>query len=106
MNEDFKKRLEEDDGFIVLDTDPSQTDAEYQYLLFLCEQGVPIGFGALDSFLSGADIEKRVSMIEREAKQNEYLRGELIDTLSLNQSKDWTQDQLQRLCRAAGRSRL
>lgn len=102
MRNDFQKRFEEDDVFYLTYSDPSKTDNEFQYILFLCAKGVPIGYGALDSFLSGPDIEQRVRLVESETKHNETLRCELADTLNLNQSKDWSRDQHQRLCAAAG----
>lgn len=106
VSDHFQKRLEEDNGFILIDSDPLKTENEFQYILFLCGQQVPSGYGALDSFLGGPDIERRVSMIEHEAKQNAYLRSELADTLNLNQSKDWSKDQHQKLCVVAALSAI
>ena len=101
MSHDCQKRFEVEDGFYAIHSDPSKTDIEFQYILFLCAKNLPIGYGAWDSFLAGPDIERRVCL-ETEAKHNEILRTELIDTLNLNQSKEWTIDQHQHLSTIAG----
>jgi hypothetical protein len=77
------------------------TDAEWQYILELCRRRYAIGFSALDSFLSGPDLETRVRLVEAEALKNEWLTSELRDALSLDQSKDWSSEQEMRMKRAA-----
>jgi len=85
--------------FIWMSTAPEDTEKEWAYLLKLCDLKRSIGFGALDSFLSGPDLEKRVALVETQAVKNEWLRLELADTLTLNQSNDWTPSQYHRLSR-------
>ena len=97
MNPKFLQRFKDDAGFTVIDPDSSKTENEFQYILFLCKQEASIGFGALDSFLSGPDIERRVRLIESEAMYNAYLRSELRDTLHLHQAKDLSEEQIRRL---------
>lgn len=72
------------------------TKSEWAYVLALCHRRYPIGLGVLDSFLSGPDIKGRIDLVEREAKQNEWLKLELKDTLGLDQSKDWTSEDCDR----------
>jgi hypothetical protein len=73
------------------------TERGWRHIKELCDRQVSIGFGALDSFLSGPDLERRISLVEAEANSNEWLRRELQDTLTLNQSSDWNEDQHRRL---------
>lgn len=82
-------------------TSPSATHTEWARLLDCCKQQLPIGFGMLDSFLSGVDIDRRIDLVVAEAKTNVWLRLELRDTLTLNQSRDWSTAQRLRLTRAA-----
>jgi hypothetical protein len=102
MTKEFEKRLAEDTGVVIIDNGKDHTETEFSYILFLCEKGIPIGFGALDSFLSGPDLERRVKLVEEAAWQNENLRNELADTLSLDQSNDWTEEYHALLCNVAG----
>lgn len=73
------------------------TTEVWSHLLLLCKQEVHIGFGKLDSFLSGPDLERRLDLVEEECKSNEWLRLELKDTLGLDQSSDWSDKQMQRV---------
>jgi hypothetical protein len=77
------------------------TDIGWRHILRLCELKRPCGFGALDSFLSGPDLERRIQLVEQESRTNTTLRSELSDTLGLNQSSDWTPEQHERLRNAA-----
>jgi hypothetical protein len=77
------------------------TDIGWRHILKLCAANLPCGFGALDSFLSGPDLERRIQLVEQESKSNKYLRFELSDTLSLNQSADWSPEQVERLRKAS-----
>jgi hypothetical protein len=101
MSINHSDELEDTNEHIPINPDPSATAAEWRSMLSLCQKERAIGFGALDSFLSGADLECRVALVEAEAPSNEWLRAELRDTLSLNQAKDWTIDQHARLTRVA-----
>jgi hypothetical protein len=78
---------------ILVDPDPGATEAEWRVILDLCRKQRSIGFGALDSFLSGPDLERRVALVEAEAVCNEWLRAESRDTLAPDQSEEWTGDQ-------------
>jgi hypothetical protein len=79
------------------------TDRGWKHILNLCgQENASFGFGALDSFLSGADLEKRISLVEVECPRNATLRLALRDTLQLNQSSEWTEEQERRLVLAAG----
>jgi hypothetical protein len=84
---------------ILIDPDPRATESEWRVILALCRKQRPIGFGALDSFLSGPDLERRLALVETEAVSNEWLRVELRDTLALDQSKEWTANQHARMKR-------
>lgn len=71
-----------------------ETDANWSYILELCRRGYAIGYGVLDSFLSGPDLVRRMGLVQAEVPRNPWLKGELRDTLNLDQSKDWTAEQL------------
>jgi len=86
---------------VVMDPDPGQTESGWSVLLRLCELQRSIGFGALDSFLSGPDLERRVALVETHARSNEWLRVELRDTLGLDHSSEWTPEHHDRLKRVA-----
>jgi hypothetical protein len=75
--------------------EPQDTEHEWAYVLCLCIKRYPIGFGVLDSFLSGPDLDRRIHLIADEIASNGWLRLELRDTLSLNHSADWTSQQYQ-----------
>lgn len=78
------------------------TEANWSYILELCRRKYPIGYGVLDSFLSGPDLDRRMALVEGEVPRNAWLKGELQDTLNLDQSKDWTEEQLRSMMRLAG----
>ena len=84
-----------------MNPEPGATDRQWAEILRLCREEAAIGFGALDSFLSGPDLDRRIALVEREAPVNLWLRLELRDTLALDQSNDWTPAQHERLRRAA-----
>ncbi len=81
--------------------DSSDTDAEWLRILDGCARKAAIGFGLLDSFLSGPDIERRVALVEAEAGNNPWLRLELRDALTMDQSASWSALHTARLARAA-----
>jgi hypothetical protein len=80
------------------------TDREWQRVLDACACRRHIGFGLLDSFLSGPDLHRRLGLVEAEAMRNAWLRAELRDTLSLDRTGNLTPLQVQRLLDAAGGS--
>lgn len=86
-----------DPDFSFADPAPAATDAEWTRVLDACARGWPIGFGLLDSFLDGPDLDRRIALIEAEAPRNAWLRAELRDTLTLDQSKNLSPSQVQRL---------
>ncbi len=79
----------------IVSVEPKDTLEEWAYILALCQRQYPIGFGVLDSFLSGADLVRRIALVEQEAIVNEWLRLELRDTLALNQ--DWPVEYFEQL---------
>ncbi len=95
------EREYEEDEFIL---SPLARDTErgWRHILKLCEREIACGFGALDSFLTGPDLERRMSLVEKEALVNLGLKSELCDTIQLNQSKDWSPEQILRMQKAAG----
>ncbi len=78
------------------------TEANWNYILELCRRKYAIGYGVLDSFLFGPDLERRMALVEHEAVNNPWLRGELKDTLHLNHENEWTTEQRERMMRCAG----
>jgi hypothetical protein len=76
------------------------TDAEWARVLNACAQGIPIGLGLLDSFLSGPDLARRIEFAVSTAKVDAAFRLELADTLQLDQSRNMTQAQIASLERA------
>lgn len=77
------------------------TAQAWALILELLRRGNHIGFGVLDGFLSGTDLDQRVTLLEQECLINPQLRLELADTLSLDQTGTLSSDQLHRLNRAA-----
>lgn len=73
-----------DDEYHIASTKPEDTEEVWSKILMLCEKEYHIGFGLLDSFLSGPDLEKRIELVENEIKRNNWLRSELLDTISCN----------------------
>ncbi len=88
-------KYEDDD--IFLSPKKEDTQAGWEFILNLCRKKVDFGFGALDSFLSGPDAARRVELVLQEANTNEWLRFQLKDTLSLLQTKDLSEEQINRL---------
>ena len=78
------------------------TESNWIYILELCRRQYPIGYGVLDSFLSGPDLVRRMALVEGEVQRNPWLKGELQDTLNLAQSRDWTKVQLLLMRQLAG----
>jgi hypothetical protein len=83
-----------DDQYHRASTKPEDTKKEWNKILMLCEKKVHIGFGLLDSFLSGPDIERRTKLIKDEIKNNNWLRNELMDTVQISSSSNPTDDEL------------
>jgi hypothetical protein len=91
-----------DADFSFADTSPLETDAQWRRVLAACKSQLHIGFGLLDSFLSRPDLDRRINLVVAETATNEWLRDELRDTLSLDQSHDMSPEQVERLRGAAG----
>jgi hypothetical protein len=70
---------------------PEDTADEWQRLLYLCVHHVYAGHGALDSFLCGPDLDRRVQLVIAEARTNETLQLELRDTLTAQ--TEWSAEQ-------------
>lgn len=86
----------------ILSPLPKHTEIGWRHILRLCGDERPIGHGALDSFLSGPDLDSRIKLVADEVGKNEWLRLELKDTLTLDQTADWSKEQMARLRDAAG----
>ena len=78
------------------------TEDAWDLIIQACEMDISIGLGMLDSFLDGPDLNRRISLIHDEVTSNEWLRAELRDTLSLNQSKNLSLDQIRVLEKLVG----
>lgn len=78
----------------IASTDPQDTLKEWERLLYFCEKEYHVGFGFLDSFLSGPDIENRIDLVEEEIKKNSWLRLELFDTVGILLSSNATNETL------------
>lgn len=94
------EQLVRDGDYSIVSTRPEDTLQEWQQILLLCANDIYVGFGALDSFLSGPDLDRRVELVIAEARNNATLRLELRDTLTMPQSECSAQ-QLDRLHSAA-----
>ena len=92
-----------DADFSFADPSASATDREWKRVLDACARELPIGFGLLDSFLSGPDLERRIELIVNSASASDTLRLELADTMTVDQSRNLTEVQIARLIHATGR---
>lgn len=63
----------------------------------MCGRNIHFGHGPLDAFLSGDEVEKRIEQLERHASEMSWLRMELADTMSMDQSGNLSADQIARL---------
>lgn len=98
--ENYPEDQEYDFDEAILSPLAKHTAIGWRHILKLCEREVHFGFGALDSFLSGPDLESRTKLLENEVKSNNWLKLELRDMLGLNQ-EDWPADISKRLRQAA-----
>ena len=80
-------RVPDPDETLFCAADAESTANEWATILRLCAEEREIGFGALDSFLSGPDLERRVRLVVDEAPGNAWLRIQLKDTLQLDQTQ-------------------
>lgn len=80
---------------------PKHTEIGMRHILNLCKHERHFGTGALDSFLSGPDLERRIVLIEKEALTNQWLRSELKNIFLFDQT-EWSDEQKIRIERAAG----
>lgn len=85
-----------------VDPAPEATETNWLYILELCRREYAIGYGVLDSFLSGPDLVRRMELVRDEVPRNPWLKAELRDTLHLNQTNDWTPEQLRLMRSLAG----
>ncbi|MEQ1849878.1 MAG: hypothetical protein ABL890_04805 [Candidatus Peribacteraceae bacterium] len=76
------------------------TDDAWSLILEMCRRELHIGFGPLDAFLFGEDLEHRINLLEKEVRANKWLREELRDTVAMNQSETLSPEQIAQLKRA------
>lgn len=93
----------DEDELILIDPSASATEQEWEFIKRLISAGREIGFGALDSFLSGPDIDRRVDLVLAEAPKNTALRLQLRDAMSLAQNSDLNPRQIASLQAAAAK---
>ena len=91
------------DELILIDPSASATEQEWEFIKRLISAGREIGFGALDSFLCGPDIDRRVDLVLAEAPKNAALRLQLRDAMSLAQTSDLKPGQIVSQQAAAGK---
>ena len=98
--ENYPENEEYDLEESILSPLTKHTEIGWRHILKLCEREKHFGTGALDSFLSGPDLERRVALVESGAKTNDWLKLELRDALGLNQD-EWPEAITKRLAKAA-----